>query len=149
MSTPIAPRPEPWLLHFFQRHPEDDSSETVPALDCFEGWPEKVVAEVRAVLAAVAEAPPPAFSGGGKWIAMHGDMAGHYEVRVRGNPAGTLYRVFCLLDRGGDLNAPPGAGSIVILCGASKQPGQQFSTTEYAVVKSHAAEFLRRRTVLA
>jgi len=29
-------------------------------------------------------APPPRFSGGGKWEAMHGDMAGYYEVRATG-----------------------------------------------------------------
>jgi len=29
-----------------------------------------------AVLSAVADAPPPAFSGGGKWEAMHDEMAG-------------------------------------------------------------------------
>jgi len=36
------------------------------------------------VLDAVAEAPPPAFSGGGKWEAMHDEMAGFYEVRIQG-----------------------------------------------------------------
>jgi hypothetical protein len=33
---------------------------------------------------AIANAPPPAFSGGGKWEAMHGRMGGVYEVRVDG-----------------------------------------------------------------
>ena len=28
--------------------------------------------------------PPPSFSGGGKWEAMHDDMAGYFEVRVQG-----------------------------------------------------------------
>jgi hypothetical protein len=36
------------------------------------------------VLDAVAAAPPPAFSGGGKWEAMRGKMAGYYEVRAIG-----------------------------------------------------------------
>jgi hypothetical protein len=40
--------------------------------------------EIQAVLEAVAAAPPPSFSGGGKWEAMHEDMAGFYEVRVQG-----------------------------------------------------------------
>jgi hypothetical protein len=39
-----------------------------------DGLPTKVLAEMVAVLDAVAEAPPPAFSGGGKWEAMHGEL---------------------------------------------------------------------------
>jgi hypothetical protein len=39
---------------------------------------------MAAVLKAVAEAPPNAFAGGGYWEAMHGTMAGYYEVRVNG-----------------------------------------------------------------
>jgi hypothetical protein len=57
---------EPWRIHFFRRHPDDDPGETVPALDFFEQLPSKVAAEIHAVLNAVAEAPPPSFSGGGK-----------------------------------------------------------------------------------
>lgn len=38
----------------------------------------------NAVLEAVRAAPPPAFSGGGKREAMHGTMAGYYEIRVTG-----------------------------------------------------------------
>jgi len=34
------------------------------------------------VLEAVTTAPPPSFSGGGKWEAMHDDMAGYFEVMV-------------------------------------------------------------------
>lgn len=79
-ATP--PRPVPWLIHFFQRAKVDDADETVPALDFFETLSENVAAEVHAVLDAVAEVPPPAFSGGGKWEAMRGEMAGFYEVRV-------------------------------------------------------------------
>lgn len=56
----------------------------VPALEFLDGLPSKVAAEIHAVLDAVAAAPPPSFSGGGKWEAMHGDMAGYYEVRVQG-----------------------------------------------------------------
>lgn len=42
--------------------------------------PISVAAEFDAILEAVAKAPPPSFSGGGKWEAMHGDMAGIYEI---------------------------------------------------------------------
>jgi hypothetical protein len=46
--------------------------------------PVKVRATMRAVLVAVAEAPPHRFAGGGCWEAMKGDMAGWFEVRVDG-----------------------------------------------------------------
>jgi hypothetical protein len=54
-----------------------------------------------AVLKAVSEAPPPRFSGGGYWEAMHDEMAGYYEVRVDG-PKRRHYRLFCVLERAGD-----------------------------------------------
>jgi hypothetical protein len=38
--------------------------------------PGKIDAEFTSVLDAVAAAPPPQFSGGGKWEAMHGTMNG-------------------------------------------------------------------------
>ena len=53
-----------------------------------------------AVVKAVADAPPPAFSGGGKWEAMHGDMNGFYEIRADG-PKRHHYRLFCMLEREG------------------------------------------------
>lgn len=39
----------------------------VPAIEFLESCPTKVEAEMIATLDAVAEAPPPQFSGGGKW----------------------------------------------------------------------------------
>jgi len=57
---------------------------SVPGADFLDGCPAKVRGTILAVLDAVAAAPPPAFSGGGKWEAMHGDMGGYYEVRVTG-----------------------------------------------------------------
>jgi hypothetical protein len=56
----------------------------VPAVDFLVGCPTKTRANLLAVLDAVAAAPPPAFSGGGKWEAMRGKMAGYYEVRAIG-----------------------------------------------------------------
>jgi hypothetical protein len=63
--------PGPWQKHFFRRHRNDDPTEAVPARDFLEACPEKVRAMMLAVVNAVAEAPPPQFSGGGKWEAMH------------------------------------------------------------------------------
>ena len=69
----------------------------MPAADFLDGCPPKVRGTILAVLDAVAAAPPPAFSGGGKWEAMHGDMGGYYEIRVTG-PGREQFRLFCLLE---------------------------------------------------
>src|SRR5438876_8805649 len=54
--------------------------------------------DVNAIIDAVAESPPPQFTGGGMWEAMRGAMSGFYEARTRG-PNRRLYRLFCLLER--------------------------------------------------
>ena len=51
------------------------------------------------MLDAVGEAPPPRFSGGGKWEAMHGSMGGWYEIRLTG-PGREQFRLFCQLEYG-------------------------------------------------
>ena len=70
---------------------------SAPAVDFLDGCPVKVAANLLAVLDAVAEAPPPQYSGGGKWEAMHGSMGGFYEVRATG-PQREQFRLFCLLE---------------------------------------------------
>ena len=55
-------RPEPWLIHFFQRDTSDDPGSSVPAMDFLATVPVNVAAEMHAILEAVSEAPPPAFS---------------------------------------------------------------------------------------
>ena len=62
---------EPWAVIYYMA---PDGS--VPALKFLDGCPGKIDAEFTAVLDAVAAAPPPRFSGGGKWEAMHGSMNG-------------------------------------------------------------------------
>jgi hypothetical protein len=49
-----------------------------PAETFLDSCPTKVEATILAVLEAVRRAPPPQFSGGGKWEAMHGAMGGYY-----------------------------------------------------------------------
>ncbi len=134
---------EPWLIHFFQRHQSDDPGRSVPAQEFMDGLPIKVLAEMVAALDAVAEAPPPAFSGGGKWEAMHGAMAGLFEVRVQGG--GLNHRLFCVLERdAGDL----GGSSIVVIGGLSKPKRSAANPRDYRRVLGLKAEFERRRTVL-
>ena len=134
---------QPWLVHFFKRSADDDPNETVPTLEFLETVPVKVAAEIHAVLVAVAQAPPPAFSGGGKWEAMHGDMAGIYEVRVQGG--GMNYRLFCLLVR----DAPRlGGSSIVCLGGLSKPRRQAANPKDYRQIIGYRSEFNRHQGVL-
>ncbi len=135
-------RREKWRIHFFQRDSHDDPSASVPARDFLDTVPTKIAAEIHAVLSAVAGAPPPAFSGGGKWEAMHGQMAGIYEIRVQG--AGRNHRLFCVLDCGDDLGGP----SIVCIDGLSKPPRQPASGRDYRRIRRYVAEFDLRRGVL-
>jgi hypothetical protein len=134
--------PDPWLIHFFQRQKDDDPARQVPTIDFLDGLPDKVVAEIQAVLEAVAAAPPPSFSGGGKWEAMHGNMAGFYEVRVQGD--GANHRLFCLLERNAD---DLGGPSLICLDGLSKPVRSAANPRDYRRVRQYAAEFQKHRTV--
>ncbi len=133
----------PWLVHFFQRDPEIDAEQLVPAMEFLDRLPTKVVAEFLAILDAVAEAPPPAFSGGGKWEAMHDAMAGFYEARVTG--AGMNHRLFCILERNAhDLGGP----SIVVIDGLSKPKRSAANPKDYRRALVMRSEFLASRTVV-
>ena len=95
-----------------------------------------------AVVRAVADAPPPAFSGGGKWEAMHGEMRGWYEVRVDGRDR-HHFRLFCLLEKDG---AALGLGgpSLVLVTGKDKSFQTVLSDADYADVRRLGAEFRAR-----
>ena len=134
---------EPWLIHFFQRHADDDSTRSVPTIDFLKTLPQKVKAEIVAVLDAVAEAPPPAFRGGGKWEAMHDEMSGFFEVRVQGG--GMNHRLFCILQRDA---ADLGGSSIVAIDGLSKPKRSAANPRDYRRALAMRVEFVNRRTVL-
>jgi hypothetical protein len=84
----------PWGVVYYR-----DENGAVPADDFLNECPTNIEANLLAVLEAVRAAPPPQFSGGGKWEAMHGSMGGYYEIRVTG-PNRAQYRLFCILDNG-------------------------------------------------
>lgn len=110
------------------------SDGSVPAEVFLDGCPAKIDATFNAVLEAVRAAPPPAFSGGGKWEAMHGSMAGYYEIRLTG-PGRRHYRLFCLLENGttDELTERGFAGpQIVVLAGMMKPNATLFTDREYA-----------------
>jgi hypothetical protein len=97
---------------------------------------------IVAVVKAVADAPPPAFSGGGKWEAMRGDMAGFYEIRVDG-PKRRHYRLFCILERDGG-GVGLGGPSVVLLTGREKAFMTVLPAADYAEIRALGAEYRRR-----
>jgi hypothetical protein len=106
---------------------------TVPAEEFLDGCPTNVEQNFLAVLEVVREAPPPKFSGGGKWEAMHKSMGGYYELRGTG-PNRMHYRLFCLLDNGTlaqlaarGLDRPV----IAVINGMAKRNATTFSDREY------------------
>lgn len=138
-----ARKRESWCIHFFRRQKKDDPHEAVPAIEFMDELPVKVAAEIHAVLDAVAAAPPPSFSGGGKWEAMHGEMAGLFEIRVQHGEMN--HRLFCVLERDAD---DLGGSSIVCLDGLSKKRRTTAHARDYGKIRKYRAEFELRRTVL-
>ncbi len=123
---------------------------SVPAIEFFDRCPVKVAANLLAVLDAVAEAPPPQYSGGGKWEAMHGSMGGYYEVRATG-PQREQFRLFCLLENAEDdelarrgLRTP----AIAVIVGLRKAWRTTFEERDYRAVRTlgddHKSNYPRR-----
>lgn len=134
-----------WDVIFYETAAGD-----VPAAEFLDACPPKVRGTILAILDAVAAAPPPSFSGGGKWEAMHGSMGGYYEVRVTG-PGREQFRLFCVLEnadpkelRRRGLNGP----AITAITGMRKPHRTVFRERDYAAVRrlgdDHARCYPRR-----
>lgn len=139
-------RADAWDIVYYQTR-----KGAAPALDFLAESPTKVRATMIAVLDAVAEAPPPRFSGGGLWEAMHGIMTGYYEVRTQGQPNRTQYRLFCLLensDTKGLRRRGLARPAIAVITGMSKPWMTAFSQGDYAAVRvlgeDHRSAYPRR-----
>jgi hypothetical protein len=130
---------KPWRVHFFRRLAVPAGEPEVPGRQFLLDCPDKVRAMMIAVVKAVAEAPPPMFAGGGKWEAMHGDMAGFYEVRVDG-PGRRHYRLFCVLEREG-AKLGLGGPSLVVITGKSKPFRTTLSKRDYVEVRALGEEY--------
>ena len=118
---------------------------SIPALEFLDACPGKIDAEFAAVLDAVAAAPPPRFSGGGKWEAMHGTMTGWHEIRLTG-PGREQFRLFCLLENADDdelvargLRKP----AIAVIAGMRKAWRTKFSERDYERVRKLGDEHRR------
>lgn len=118
---------------------------SVPSIEFLDACPTGIDAQFAAVLDAVAAAPPPQFSGGGKWEAMHGDMGGWYEIRLTG-PRREQFRLFCLLENGSaeelarrGLPRP----AIAVITGLRKPWRTVFSDRDYRYVRDLGDEHRR------
>jgi hypothetical protein len=125
---------------YFKRHKKDDPGQAVPGQLFLAKCPTKVRATMRAVLVAVATAPPRRFAGGGYWEAMKGDMAGWFEVRVDG-PQRHHYRLFCKLDYDAKNRSKP---LLVVVTGLDKPFRTVLSAADYASVRALGTEYLSR-----
>jgi len=136
---------EPWDIIYFET--EDGRC---PGDEFLDDCPTKVAAQFLAVLDDVAAAPPPRYSGGGRWEAMHGDMGGFYEVRAQG-PKREQFRLFCILENGTPqelarrgLPRP----AIAVIAGLRKPWMTTFSERDYARIRQmgddHRAQFPRQ-----
>lgn len=138
-------RKPPWAVVYYKAR---DGS--VPALEFLDGCPGKIDAEFTAVLDAVAAAPPPQFSGGGKWEAMHGTMGGWHEIRLTG-PGREQFRLFCLLENADDkelLRRGLAKPAVAVIAGLRKPWRTNFSERDYRRVcrlgEEHKANHPRR-----
>ena len=130
-----------WGIVYFENREGE-----VPAEGFLDGCPTKVEARFYSVLEAVRDAPPPQFSGGGYWEAMHGDMGGFYEIRLTG-PGRRQYRLFCLLDNA-DSDGLRKRGfdrpQIAVITGMVKDSGEKFSDGDYAKVRRLGEQYERK-----
>jgi hypothetical protein len=131
---------DPHEIAFFRRHPLDDPDGAVPGREFLDRCPTKVRATMRAVLTAVAAAPPKRFAGGGYWEAMKGEMSGWFEVRVDG-PKRRHYRLFCRLDYEAQAMSKP---LLVIITGLDKPFRTTLTAANYAAVRNLGHEYLSR-----
>jgi len=122
-----------WAVVYYD--PLDPADSPVAFLD---NCPAKVDAGMTAVLGAIAAAPPPQFSGGGYWEAMHGKMTGYFEVRKQG-PNREQFRLFCILENSQDKAELEKTGLpgpvIAVLTGMRKPFGTVFSDADYQHVR--------------
>jgi hypothetical protein len=131
---------EKWKAVTFQRHRDDDLLESCPTEVFLASCPQLVRLDLLSIIHAVVDAPPPRFPGGGMWEAMHGSMAGIYEIRTRG-PNRRLYRLFCVLERRAPgLDVP----SLVLITGKSKPVGTRMDEAEYDEVRELVREYYSR-----
>jgi hypothetical protein len=136
---------DPWEIVYYKA-----ADGRVPVFDYFiESCTVKLIAFMNAVLDSVAAAPPPAFSGGGHWEAMRGDMAGYFEAKAIG-PSRHHHRVFCILENNDDNEEMKRRGlddrkAIAVITGMWKPNATLFSDNDYEAVRALGDDHLAQR----
>jgi hypothetical protein len=129
----------PWDIVYYKA-----ADGSVPVFEYYvDACTSTLIAYLNSVLDAVAAAPPPAFSGGGRWEAMHGGMGGFYEVRATG-PNRRQHRLFCVLENGEPdelttrgLPRP----AIAVITGMWKPNATLFGAADYGAVSALGADY--------
>lgn len=137
---PPAKDTELWDVRFFRRHKDDDPTQSCPGFGFLTAIDPRAAQKLRKILRGVAEAPPPSWSGGGTWEAMHDDMAGYYEARTELGE--WLYRLFCLLEREEEGLSNP---SIIVIDGLKKKKRTRIRPQDYGRVRQLGEEYKKRR----
>ena len=130
-GSSLPPGQLPWSVIYYLA-----ANGSAPAPDFLSGCSPAIRAQFAAVLDAVAGAPPPRFSGGGLWEAMHGDMSGWYEIRVTGPGREQVPGRSACWKTEPPTNWP-GAGSpaIAVITGMRKPWRTAFSERDYEYVR--------------
>ncbi|MGH8959979.1 MAG: hypothetical protein ACRDWT_02030 [Jatrophihabitantaceae bacterium] len=116
----VAPKPDdPYEIAYFRRHRDDDATQVAPGQQFLASVPSAIAARIRAVVIAVAKAPP-------------------HKVAGAGNR--THYRLFCLLDTKAQGQGP----LLVIIDGASKPFRTELPQKVYDRVSALRDEYLKR-----
>lgn len=136
---PPAKVPELWDVRFFKRHKDDDPAQSCPGFDFLTAIDARAAQKLRKILRSVAGAPPPSWTGGGTWEAMHDDMAGYYEARTELGE--WLYRLFCLLEREAAGLPNP---SIIVIDGLKKKKRNRIRSQDYDRVRQLGDEYRRK-----
>jgi hypothetical protein len=140
--TPASPPGQPWAIQFFQQIAAGGAPGDCPTTKFLDTIPPETTA-IESVLKMVAEAPPITIKGGGKWVIMHGDMSGIYEVRC--SRGGKNYHLFCLLIK----ESPAFEGSaIVCLGGLVKPKNTPASSRAYEEILKFRAEFQKHQSII-
>lgn len=135
-------REPPWAVIYYRA-----ADGTVPATRFLDECPGKIDAEFVAVLDAVAAAPPPKFSGGGKWEAMHASMGGWYEIRLTG-PSREQFRLFCMLENADEeelISRGLSKPAIAVITGMRKPWRTKFTDADYRRVRALGSEHKANR----
>jgi len=131
-----APPDAPWAPAFFKTTPaRSPAPEEIPARH----WlthevPKPVRIMMIAIINSVVAAPPSAFRPSNYWHAMHDDMAGIHEARDEHD--GSLYRLFCVVDRAATQNGIP-QPLVALLGGGIKADNDVMDAAVYSEIRGY------------